>query len=71
VLSDVVMPGRTGLDLLRAVRSASRPVPVVLMTGYSQIEPGADLDAPIVRKPFRQADLLATLELVVRPRSNA
>ena len=35
VLSDVVMPGMSGVDLARRISSIDPKVPVVLMTGYS------------------------------------
>jgi EAL domain-containing protein (putative c-di-GMP-specific phosphodiesterase class I) len=38
VLSDVVMPGGTGVDLLRAVRERDLDVPVVLVTGNPSVE---------------------------------
>jgi EAL domain-containing protein (putative c-di-GMP-specific phosphodiesterase class I) len=38
VLSDIVMPGMTGIGLLRAVREHDLDVPVVLMTGTPSIE---------------------------------
>ncbi|MBI4870904.1 MAG: response regulator [Candidatus Riflebacteria bacterium] len=34
VLSDVVMPGLTGVELLRRLRASGQTVPVVLMSGY-------------------------------------
>ncbi len=34
VLSDIQMPGRSGLDLLIAVRASSPNLPVVLMTAF-------------------------------------
>jgi EAL domain-containing protein (putative c-di-GMP-specific phosphodiesterase class I)/CheY-like chemotaxis protein len=38
VLSDVLMPGGTGVDLLRAVRERDLDVPVVLATGSPSVE---------------------------------
>jgi len=38
VLTDVVMPGCTGLDILRAVRERDLDVPVVLVTGSPSVE---------------------------------
>jgi CheY-like chemotaxis protein/anti-sigma regulatory factor (Ser/Thr protein kinase) len=38
VLTDVVMPGRDGLDLLRAIRTEFPHVPVVLMTAFGSEE---------------------------------
>src|SRR5688572_27023781 len=41
VLSDIQMPGMTGLDLLRTVREHDLDVPVVLMTADPRIETAA------------------------------
>ena len=38
VVSDISMPGMTGLDLLRAVRQHDLDVPVILMTGGPAVE---------------------------------
>ena len=38
ILSDVSMPGRSGLDLLRIVREACRDIPFILVTGAPTTE---------------------------------
>jgi len=38
VLSDIDMPGMNGLQLLKAVRSRDLDLPVLLVTGYPQVE---------------------------------
>ncbi|MGH7438629.1 MAG: sigma-54-dependent transcriptional regulator, partial [Polyangiaceae bacterium] len=38
VLTDLMMPGTTGLELLRAVREVAPDVEVVLMTAYGSVE---------------------------------
>jgi len=38
VLTDVMMPGLTGLELLDAIRSASPGIPVILMTAFADID---------------------------------
>jgi signal transduction histidine kinase/ActR/RegA family two-component response regulator len=59
LLTDVVMPGMTGQELLREL-SAERPrLQVVFMSGYHQ---GAPIDARrFVAKPFDRATLLNTV----------
>jgi DNA-binding NtrC family response regulator len=37
VLADVVMPGMSGLDLLKSIREAALDLDVVMMTGYGTI----------------------------------
>ncbi|MGQ9859369.1 MAG: response regulator [Thermodesulfobacteriota bacterium] len=63
VLSDVRMPGATGLDVLRAVRSTCPHSQVVLMTGYrslrSAIEAVNEGAFAYIEKPFFLGDLRA------------
>lgn len=42
VLTDVSMPGMTGLDVLRAVRERDLELPVLLMTGAPSVESAAE-----------------------------
>ena len=38
VLTDLMMPGTTGLELLRAIKQVAPDVEVVLMTAYGSVE---------------------------------
>lgn len=65
VLADLVMPGTGGLDLLRAIRHAHPQVPVVMMSGVSDLET-ADraLEAGAcgyVTKPLRKEEVLISI----------
>jgi EAL domain-containing protein (putative c-di-GMP-specific phosphodiesterase class I) len=72
VISDVSMPGMSGLELLRQVHEHDRFAPVVLMTG------GPTLDSAIraveygalkyLTKPFAAEDLLATVSRAIAVR---
>jgi len=63
LISDVVMPGMSGMDLLRAARSLSPGLRVLLMTGYAEDDvlsvsnDGESADG-ILAKPFRGEELL-------------
>jgi CheY-like chemotaxis protein len=61
ILSDVRMPGKSGLEVLRALRRASNATPVVLITGFGDAETHAEaarLGAlAVFNKPFDMADL--------------
>ena len=67
VVSDVVMPGLTGVELLNELRDLQPDLPVVLMTGGSPeperttraLELGAD---GIVYKPYSHADLIDAVQ---------
>lgn len=65
VLSDIGLPGMSGVDLLRLVRTYDLDVPVVLMTGQPSIETAIaalELGAlTYVQKPFAHDTLRATL----------
>jgi FixJ family two-component response regulator len=71
LIVDVSMPGMTGVDLLDALRAASRNVPVILSSGYGDAATLArarqgDVFA-FLPKPFRASELLPLLERVCEP----
>lgn len=69
VLSDVVMPGLSGLDLARRLRAERPEVAVVLATGFARAETPADLtDVPILTKPWEKEDLMTALATAIRAR---
>jgi CheY-like chemotaxis protein len=67
VVTDVVMPGLTGVELLNELRDLQPDLPVVLMTGGSPeperttraLELGAN---GIVYKPYSHADLIEAVQ---------
>ena len=66
---DIMMPGRSGLDLCRDVRGRS-PVPIILLTAKDAevdkvvgLEVGAD---DYVTKPYRLRELVARMRAVLR-----
>jgi EAL domain-containing protein (putative c-di-GMP-specific phosphodiesterase class I) len=65
VLSDIGLPGMSGVDLLRLVRTYDLDVPVLLMTGQPSLETAIaalELGAlTYVQKPFSHEALRATL----------
>ncbi len=66
VLTDVAMPGRTGLDLLAELRRRWPTVRVVVMTGYGSVEDAvgamkAGADDYII-KPVSRAELLVIVD---------
>jgi EAL domain-containing protein (putative c-di-GMP-specific phosphodiesterase class I) len=70
VLSDIQMPGMSGLELLQVVRAYDLDLPVVLMTGDPRVETAADaVEHGALRyllKPIAKEDLLATMGRAVR-----
>jgi EAL domain-containing protein (putative c-di-GMP-specific phosphodiesterase class I) len=72
VLSDVIMPGQTGVDVLRAVRERDLDVPVVLVTGNPSVETAVqavEMGAlHYLLKPVSGADLVKAIENASRLR---
>jgi PAS domain S-box-containing protein len=57
VLSDVVMPGMSGVELARAIHESCPEVPVLLATGYSDEIVSRRSEFAVLSKPFGAADL--------------
>jgi len=70
VLLDLGLPGKDGLEVLRAMRARSNPVPVLVMTARDGLEDrihGLDAGADdYVLKPFEMSELLARMRAVAR-----
>jgi DNA-binding NtrC family response regulator len=66
VLTDLRLPGMTGLDFLKAVKQANEEIPVVIMTAHGTVESAVEAmkagASNYILKPFS----LAELALVVR-----
>ena len=72
VVTDMILPGRSGLELLADIRKSYPHIPVVLITGYGgkagpreTINMGAD---GYFAKPFHNAELIYTLRKVLSDR---
>lgn len=62
VVSDIRMPGMSGLDLAHQIQRGWPSLPIVLMSGYESPQKLASQglgDVPLLRKPFDSEDLLA------------
>lgn len=67
VLTDTVMPGMSGLDLVAELRRLRPDLPVVVTTGYSEtIERQGVGDLILVHKPYDIAELVTRLIAVAR-----
>src|SRR6266446_4700133 len=70
VILDLNLPGTTGLEVLRNIRSRKPDLPVMVMTGSSLVEERVEgLDAgadDYMAKPFAFAELAARIRAVLR-----
>jgi FixJ family two-component response regulator len=75
LVTDMRMPGMSGVELCRHLASAGTPIPTILITAYSDeqacvraLETGVTC---FLTKPFRPEDLLACIETALREREPA
>jgi DNA-binding response OmpR family regulator len=70
IVLDIMLPGRDGLSILRALRERSNAIPVLILTArgeiYEKVE-GLDLGADdYLAKPFAIEELAARLRALIR-----
>jgi signal transduction histidine kinase/ActR/RegA family two-component response regulator len=65
VLTDLMMPRRTGLDLVNAILAFRQQTPIVVMSGYTSDPAGAskltELGIPVISKPTTPTEVLLTI----------
>jgi DNA-binding NtrC family response regulator len=70
IVSDIVMEGSSGIDLLRRVKELGRKCPVVMVTGYPNINSAAEavrLGAfDYLAKPVKKDNLLRTARMALQ-----
>jgi CheY-like chemotaxis protein len=65
ILSDVLMPGRTGPEMVAGLRASHPEVPALFVTGFAgAIEDAALRGERVLRKPFTLAALDAAISEV-------
>ena len=64
VITDHAMPGMTGTELARQIRSRWPGLPVILATGYADLPNEEDPGWPRLPKPYQQDDLAAAIAQV-------
>lgn len=60
VITDHLMPGMTGSDLARQIREVRPDLPVLLVSGYAEVE-GVAPDLPRLVKPFKKHELAKSI----------
>jgi PAS domain S-box-containing protein len=66
VITDYAMPYMTGLQLADAIKKEWPELPVIIATGFAEMEPEAKWRQPRLAKPFTEAELARELERIVR-----
>ena len=65
VLMDIVMPDMSASEILRQIEGRQQTVPIILMTGFSQVKMNTfdchSSVAAIISKPFQAAELLKAI----------
>lgn len=62
IITDYLMPSMTGLELAQQIRLRHGDMRILLSTGYATLAGHEMADLPLLTKPFRQAELGATIE---------
>ena len=69
VLTDLMMPRRTGLELVKAVLAFQQQTPIVVMSGYTSDPAGAseltELGLPIISKPTTPTEVLLKIRRIL------
>jgi two-component system response regulator FixJ len=72
VITDVRMPGMSGIDLLRRLKELNISVPVIIMTGHGDVPLAVEAmkvgAADFLEKPFDDEVLLASVRAALRQR---
>lgn len=70
VITDLKMPGMTGLQLLEQIKLLKPEMPVIILTAYATIETAVEAIQKgahdYISKPFRQERILLTIDKVIR-----
>ena len=70
IVADLMMPGLSGLDLLRSLKETGSPAPLILISGYPTIasaEQAVTMGAfDFLAKPFGPAEIRALVERALR-----
>ncbi|MDH4441546.1 MAG: response regulator [Rhizobium sp.] len=67
LVSDVQMPGMTGVELYAFLRECKDPVPMIFITAFPETPVRANIDAPVcvLQKPYQAEALIACIERAI------
>lgn len=73
VLLDIMLPGLSGMEVLRKIRRSGKDTPIILLTARDAVHDkvsGLDLGAnDYITKPFQTEELLARIRVLLRPQT--
>ena len=67
LVTDYLMPGMNGVDLIQHAAGIAPKAQALLITGYSDIAAGPGANLPRLQKPFRQAELARRIAALLVP----
>src|SRR5512140_1721011 len=74
VITDLKMPGMSGMEVLETLKSIYPDVPVVMITGYANVATAVEAmkfgAADYIPKPFKPQDLIDKIELAMQTGRN-
>jgi DNA-binding NtrC family response regulator len=74
VITDLIMPGRDGIELIEVVKKRDPLIPVILITAYGSIESAVEATKKgafdYITKPFRRDRILLSIEKALEYRRN-
>ena len=66
IITDMQMPGKDGISLLKSVKSINRDLPVIMITAYGEVEKAVTAMQAgaytYLTKPFNNQELLVNIE---------
>ncbi|MGH8125709.1 MAG: response regulator, partial [Rhodanobacteraceae bacterium] len=71
VITDHAMPGMTGVELAIALREHDPDLPILLATGYAELQGVQAIELPRIAKPYTQQQLACEIERLLSQRVHA
>jgi len=70
VITDHAMPGMTGLDLAVSLRMHDPQLPILLASGYADLQGELPIELPRLAKPYTQEQLSLKIAVLLKARNN-
>ncbi|MGD0585927.1 MAG: response regulator [Oryzomonas sp.] len=66
IISDMNMPGMTGLELIGQIRAYKSSIPAILLTGTDDVDPGQEVDEYLLKDENIQDNISLSVERVLK-----